>query len=155
MNKTLFSYTNLKIFDYTLLNNMFCIILNNINYCLALLSCLPTEQIGFRGSIYLRILTKLEIFIDQVHMVNCPGKVEYNSKMLPRLFADWSEEQLDATVSDMEELADGGAALTAYGKLQYTDMPAEERLELKNSLLKYCELDTLAMVMIMEFFRQL
>jgi hypothetical protein len=55
----------------------------------------------------------------------------------------------------MEELADGGTALTAYGKLQYTDMPPEERLELKNSLLKYCELDTLAMVMIVEFFREL
>jgi len=75
-------------------------------------------------------------------------------KMLPPLFAHWTEEQLDATVSGMEELADGGAALTAYGKLQYTDMPDEERLELKNSLLKYCELDTLAMVMIMEFFRE-
>jgi hypothetical protein len=80
------------------------------------------------------------------------GKVLSPYKMLPRLFEDWSEEQLDATVSDMEELADGGAALTAYGKLQYTDMPAEERLELKNSLLKYCELDTLAMIMIVEFF---
>ncbi len=75
-------------------------------------------------------------------------------KMLPPLFEDWSEEELDATVSEMENIADGGAALTAYGKLQYTDMPLEERLELKNSLLKYCELDTLAMVMIVEFFRE-
>lgn len=81
------------------------------------------------------------------------GTVLSPYKMLPRLFADWTEEQLDATVSEMEELADGGAALTAYGKLQYTDMPDLERLELKNSLLKYCELDTLAMVMIVEFFR--
>ena len=75
-------------------------------------------------------------------------------KMLPPLFEDWSEEELDATVSEMENIADGGAALTAYGKLQYTDMPLEERLELKNSLLKYCELDTFAMVMIVEFFRE-
>ncbi len=75
-------------------------------------------------------------------------------KMLPALFEDWSEEELDATVSEMESIADGGAALTAYGKLQYTDMPPEERLELKNSLLKYCELDTLAMVMIVEFFKK-
>ncbi len=52
----------------------------------------------------------------------------------------------------MEDIADGDAALTAYGKLQYTNMSPEERLELKNSLLKYCELDTLAMVMIVEFF---
>ncbi|MCM4161293.1 DUF2779 domain-containing protein [Antarcticibacterium flavum] len=75
-------------------------------------------------------------------------------KMLPPLFADWDEEQLDATVSGMQDIADGGAALTAYGKLQYTDMPEEERLAIKQSLLKYCELDTLAMVMIWEYFRR-
>jgi len=38
-------------------------------------------------------------------------------------------------------------------KLQYTDMAEEERLEIKKSLFKYCELDTLAMVMIYEYFR--
>ena len=82
------------------------------------------------------------------------GKVLSPYKMLPPLFADWTEEQLEATVSGMEDIADGGAALTAYGKLQYTDMPEEERLAIKQSLLKYCELDTLAMVMIYEYFKQ-
>ncbi|MCX2837884.1 DUF2779 domain-containing protein [Salinimicrobium sp. MT39] len=82
------------------------------------------------------------------------GKVLSPYKMLPPLFADWTEEQLDATVSGMQDIADGGAALTAYGKLQYTDMPEEERLAIKQSLLKYCELDTLAMVMIWEYFRE-
>src|SRR5690606_569254 len=75
-------------------------------------------------------------------------------KILPPLFSDWTEDQLDATVPAMENIADGGAALTAYGKLQYTDMSEEERLEIKKSLLKYCELDTLAMVMIFEYFSE-
>lgn len=83
------------------------------------------------------------------------GKVLSPYKMLPSLFEEWTQEQLDATVSGMEELADGGAALTAYGKLQYTSMQEEERVEIKKSLLKYCELDTLAMVMIYEYFREL
>ena len=83
------------------------------------------------------------------------GEIQSPYKSLPPLFEDWDEEQLDATVSEMENIADGGAALTAYGKLQYTDMPEEERLEIKNSLLKYCELDTLAMVMIYEHLREL
>lgn len=74
--------------------------------------------------------------------------------MLPPLFADWSEEQIEETVSGLTGIADGGAALTAYGKLQYTDMPEEERLAIKESLLKYCELDTLAMVMIWEYFKE-
>lgn len=82
------------------------------------------------------------------------GEVLSPYKMLPPLFEEWTEEQLDETVSGMDSIADGGAALTAYGKLQYTDMPKEERLAIKQSLLKYCELDTLAMVMIWEYFRE-
>lgn len=82
------------------------------------------------------------------------GKLLSPYKILPPLFADWTAEQLDATVSGMEDIADGGAALTAYGKLQYTDMQEEERLAIKQSLLKYCELDTLGMVMIWEYFRE-
>lgn len=81
------------------------------------------------------------------------GAIQSPYKALPPLFDNWSEEQLDATISEMDNIADGGAALTAYGKLQYTDMPEKERLEIKKSLLKYCELDTLAMVMIYEYFR--
>ncbi len=76
-------------------------------------------------------------------------------KMLPSLFEDWSEEQIESTLSEIEDIANGGAALTAYGKLQYTDMEQAEIDELTSALLKYCELDTLAMVMIYEHFREL
>ncbi|MDB2363387.1 DUF2779 domain-containing protein, partial [Flavobacteriales bacterium] len=76
-------------------------------------------------------------------------------KMLPPLFEDWTEEQLDTTISELEGVDNGGAALTAYGKLQYTDMSEEERLELRSALLKYCELDTLAMVMIYEHWKEI
>jgi len=34
--------------------------------------------------------------------------------------------------------------------MQFTQMSVEERKSLKNALLKYCELDTLAMAMIVE-----
>lgn len=76
-------------------------------------------------------------------------------KKLPKLFDEWTEEQLNELVSGMEELADGGAALTAYGKMQYTDITDAEITELSTALLKYCELDTLAMVMLFEHFREL
>lgn len=76
-------------------------------------------------------------------------------KMLPSLFDGWSEEQIENTLSEIEDIANGGAALTAYGKLQYTDMEQAEIDELTSALLKYCELDTLAMVMIYEHFREL
>ena len=61
--------------------------------------------------------------------------------------------ELDDTISELDGIADGGAALTAYAKLQYVDMNQKERDEITSALLKYCELDTLAMVMIYEHFR--
>lgn len=50
---------------------------------------------------------------------------------------------------------DGGAALTAYGKLQYQDMSEKERETLSQGLLKCCELDTLAMIMIYEHLSEI
>ena len=74
-------------------------------------------------------------------------------KTLPPLFDNWEETDIEENISDMENIADGGAALTAYAKLQYVDMTLKEREEITQGLLKYCELDTLAMVMIYEHFR--
>jgi hypothetical protein len=85
---------------------------------------------------------------------NPDGVYENPYKKLPKLFEDWTVEELDEVVSGMEELADGGAALTAYGKMQYTDITDTEKNELSSALLKYCELDTLAMVMLYEHLRE-
>jgi hypothetical protein len=73
-------------------------------------------------------------------------------KNLPQLFEGWTEELVFETVSELEEIKDGGAAMTAYAKLQYTDMGYLEREEIKTNLLKYCELDTLSMCMLIEHF---
>jgi hypothetical protein len=53
---------------------------------------------------------------------------------------------------DLGEVADGSAAMTAYNKLQWSFISENERVVLKDALLRYCELDTLAMVMIMQGF---
>lgn len=81
------------------------------------------------------------------------GKVLNPYKMLKPLFENWNETELEDTISDMENIADGGSALTAYAKLQYVDMIPMERDEITSGLLKYCELDTLAMVMVYEYFK--
>ena len=52
-------------------------------------------------------------------------------------------------------MRDGGAAMTAYAKLQYEEMSDYEREEIRSALLRYCELDTLAMVMIYEGWREM
>lgn len=75
--------------------------------------------------------------------------------LLPPIFTGYSQEKLDQFISGLDKISDGGAALAAYSKLQFVDMSEDERLSIKKSLLKYCELDTLAMVMIFEHFKTL
>ncbi len=79
-------------------------------------------------------------------------KVVNPYKMLPPVFPNWSEDDIADAVSNMEELGDGGAAMIAYAKMQYTNMTDRERTLLTDALLRYCELDTLAMVMLHEHF---
>jgi hypothetical protein len=71
--------------------------------------------------------------------------------LLPTLFNGQSEllNNQKRLYAD-DDLKNGGAAMTAYAKMQYSQMPPEEKTELEGMLLKYCELDTLAMVMIIE-----
>jgi hypothetical protein len=68
--------------------------------------------------------------------------------LLEPMFQDF--DKCDQLISSNDEIKDGGAAMTAYAKMQFEEMSDYERGELTNSLLQYCELDTLAMVMIYE-----
>lgn len=98
-------------------------------------------------------LTSKNFDKDHVWISMDNGRVINPYKLLPNLFEGWSDEDLDNVIGEIDTIADGGAALMAYAKLQYYDMTDEERNELTRSLLKYCELDTLAMVMVYEHFR--
>jgi len=44
--------------------------------------------------------------------------------------------------------------MTAYARMQFSDVPNVERQATCKALLRYCELDTLAMVMIYEGWRE-
>lgn len=82
------------------------------------------------------------------------GQVVDPYKMLPKMFGDVSNKDMQI-LSDGDELNDGGAALTAYGRMQFEEMSDYEREEIRKALLKYCELDTMAMVMIYEEWKVL
>ena len=75
-------------------------------------------------------------------------------KLLPKIFQDISEKDFEL-LSDNDEIREGGAALTSYAKMQFEEMSDYERNEIIKALLKYCELDTLAMVMIYEGWKDL
>lgn len=70
------------------------------------------------------------------------GSVEDPYKKLkePLVFSD----------SDDIDVAEGGEASMAYCRLQYETLSAETRVNLEERLLRYCELDTLAMAMIVQ-----
>jgi hypothetical protein len=91
---------------------------------------------------------------DHIWLTNLNGEIQNPYKQLPPVFEKWNDDELDQLVSNVDDLNNGGAALTAYGFLQYTDMENEERDKLVKALLRYCELDTLAMVMLFEHFKE-
>jgi hypothetical protein len=72
--------------------------------------------------------------------------------LLPPVFEGVASDAALDVDSD-ETLANGGAAMTAYSRLQFEMLSDQERSRLEGALLKYCELDTLAMVMIWESWR--
>ena len=77
------------------------------------------------------------------------GKPENPYHLLPGQYGDLDLNQ-DELILEDANIQEGGAAMMAYAKMQFTDMTDEEREALRNALLQYCELDTLAMVMIYE-----
>ena len=76
------------------------------------------------------------------------GQVMDPYALLPPVFDDVSRDETDAADEGLsEELKEGGAAMAAYARLQFEDLSDIRRASIESALLRYCELDTLAMVM--------
>ena len=88
---------------------------------------------------------------DKVWIEIKDGLVTNPYDLLPPLFEGETEEQLEEYITD-PMLAEGGAAMMAYSKMQFMEMSEAERKLVSTGLLKYCELDTFAMVLIWEFW---
>jgi hypothetical protein len=72
-------------------------------------------------------------------------------KTLPAIFDENAMEEIEAE-GNLSNLDNGGAAMIAYAYLQFSDMTDAERELYRQALLRYCELDTMAMVMIWEYW---
>jgi hypothetical protein len=76
-------------------------------------------------------------------------------QLLPPVFKDIDAESIETLELDRElHISEGGAATVAYGRLQFSDVSSAQRESVHRSLLRYCELDTLAMIMVFEAFRE-
>ena len=88
------------------------------------------------------------------------GVVENPYKKLPPVneYLNLSDKEISAfatQASDNEDgftVDEGGAAMTAYSKLQFSDTTMSDALV--KALYRYCELDTMAMVFVWEYFNK-
>ena len=88
--------------------------------------------------------------------IDSTGHVENPYHLLPSVsslldIGVIDNDMLEKMGDDMT-IANGGAALTAYNKLMFCDGIMTDAL--REALLRYCELDTMAMVFIWEFFNE-
>lgn len=85
-------------------------------------------------------------------ILKAQGKDTDPYKDLPPVFDNYDRETLNLLMGD-DDIRNGGAAMTAYALMQFTQMSEEERDKIKNALLRYCKLDTEAMVWIYQYLK--
>jgi len=83
------------------------------------------------------------------------GQVQDPYELLEPILLDQAVQEAIEQADEEEPggqsfIANGGAAMVAYAKLQRPDMSDAERQLIEGQLKRYCELDTLAMVMVYE-----
>jgi len=79
------------------------------------------------------------------------GRPQDPYRLLPPVFSDF--QLPDDEEEGGQTLSQGGAALMAYARLQFEAVPDADRQAWNQALLRYCELDTLAMAMIVQGWR--
>jgi hypothetical protein len=85
---------------------------------------------------------------------DCGGNIINPYKLIPPLYENICED-LKKNFLMIGDIREGGAAMTAFGLMQFAKISDVEREAIANGLLKYCELDTMAMVMIWEYWNDL
>lgn len=116
--------------------------------CLRRLYSAPTYE-GSGGMPSLNFRTPVTWWV-----VGPDGTVRDPYELLPPVFAELTAEQQSNLEAALDtELHEGGAAMTAYARLQFEDIDPTERQAVREALQKYCELDTLAMVMAVQAWR--
>jgi len=131
---------------------------NSIKYVLpAVLNSSDFIKEKYSKAIYGREIPSLNIPSDSPVAwitIDSDGKTVLNPyKLLPPLsdYLNMDEATAEAIGDAAEsQIANGGAALTAYSELQFSDNVMSDALS--KALLRYCELDTMAMVFLWEYF---
>jgi hypothetical protein len=90
---------------------------------------------------------------------NNGGEIIDPYSRLPGVFENVPKEDIELfekaeRMREIKEIKEGGMASVSYAMMQFTEMSDVERRAIRDSLLKYCEMDTLAMVILYEFLSE-
>ncbi len=118
----------------------------------AILSCSDFLKAKYSQPIYGTKTLRSKNFRSHVWLIqNELGGFANPYKLLPPIHEQIPNDSFDSLLTGEDaELADGGAAMIAYARMQFSEMSDAERTNIQQALLRYCELDTFAMVMIIE-----
>ncbi|HEY4064441.1 MAG TPA: DUF2779 domain-containing protein [Puia sp.] len=101
--------------------------------------------------IYGKEIKSLNFIEQQWIQFSADGTVINPYQLLPPLHNGIEDHRPDTLfIDETSGIYDGGAAMSAYAKMQFTEMKPAERAIIIKALLKYCELDTFAMVLVWE-----
>jgi hypothetical protein len=128
---------------------------NSIKHVLpAIIASCEFVQAKYRQPVYGKEIASLN-YRDHVWITyDTDGQVINPYELLPPVYQDVPNELLDDfLLNEDADIADGGAAMIAYARMQFTKMSDEERTSIRKALLRYCELDTFAMVLIYESWK--
>ncbi len=81
------------------------------------------------------------------------GAVVDPYSLLEPVFPEYGDRRVER-VFGRERISEGSAAMAAYACLQFVETGEAERERLRTALLRYCELDTLAMVLLHEHWSE-
>ncbi len=117
----------------------------------AILGCSDYLKEKYASPIYGKEIKSLN-FIEQQWVQFSADHILINPyQLLPSLNEGVENNSLDMLfIDESSGIYDGGAAMSAYAKMQFTEMNPAERERTITALLKYCELDTFAMVLVWE-----
>ncbi len=127
---------------------------NSIKYVLpAILNTNTRLQQTYAQPIYGSNAMKSKNFENQIWIQKDEnGQIKDPYKLLHNIY----EGKIDINVDEEGDasnglaVANGGAAMAAYNEIQFASTTPERRDTLRKQLLRYCELDTLAMVLVYE-----
>ncbi|MFA5669874.1 MAG: DUF2779 domain-containing protein [Balneolaceae bacterium] len=107
--------------------------------------------------IYTQPYSGLSLKDKVLYQTDADGNVINPYKLLDPIGYEIPGEAEDAEIvlESGETISEGGTAMMAWARMQFDDVSDEERNKVFEALLRYCELDTLAMVMIYQHWEWL